>query len=49
VGEGLKVLEAAGKKFDFKYETKIFNFDGTRYLKTGKTLEDQDIGGIKEV
>ncbi|OGX14935.1 MAG: 3-isopropylmalate dehydrogenase [Omnitrophica WOR_2 bacterium RBG_13_41_10] len=47
VREGLKVLEAAGKKYNFKYETKLFNFDGQRYLKTGKTLEDQDIEALK--
>jgi len=47
VREGLKVLEAAGKKYNFKYETKLFNFDGERYLKTGKTLEDQDIETLK--
>ena len=38
--EALKVLEAAGKKYSFKYQTKIFDFGGERYLKTGKTLED---------
>ncbi len=47
VREGLKVLEAAGKKFGFKYETKIFDFGGERYLKTGKTLDDSDIDELK--
>jgi 3-isopropylmalate dehydrogenase len=47
VKEGLKVLEAASKKFNFKYETKIFNFGGERYLKTGKILEDTDIEELK--
>jgi 3-isopropylmalate dehydrogenase len=45
--EGLKVLEAASKKFNFKYETKIFDFGGERYLKTGGTLEDKDIEELK--
>jgi len=48
IREGLKVLEAAGKKFNFKYETKIFDFGGQRYLKTGKTLEDKDIEELKK-
>jgi len=43
VKEGLKVLAAAGKKYNFKYETKIFDFGGERYLRTGKTLTDEDI------
>ena len=48
IREGLKVLEAAGKKFNFKYETKIFDFGGERYLKTGKTLEDKDIEELRK-
>ena len=48
VKEGLKVLEAAGKKFNFKYETKIFDFGGERYLKTGKTLEEKDIEELRK-
>ena len=48
IREGLKVLEAAGKKFNFKYETKTFNFGGERYLKTGKTLEDKDIEELRK-
>ena len=48
IREGLKVLDAAGKKYNFKYETKIFDFGGERYLKTGKTLEDKDIDELKK-
>jgi 3-isopropylmalate dehydrogenase len=44
----LKVLEAASKKFKFKYETKAFDFGGARYLKTGKTLDDKDIRELKQ-
>jgi len=46
--EGLKVLEAVAKKYNFKYEAKIFDFGGERYLKTGKTLEDKDIEELKK-
>jgi len=48
IREGLKVLEAASKKFNFKYETKVFDFDGERYLKTGKTLEENEIEELKK-
>jgi 3-isopropylmalate dehydrogenase len=48
INEGLKVLKAAAEKFKFAYETKIFDFGGARYLKTGKTLEDQDIAELKK-
>lgn len=48
VNEGLKVLKRASEKFGFKYETKIFDFGGMRYLKTGKTLEDKDIAELKK-
>ncbi len=48
VGEGLKVLEAVSKKYRFSYDTKIFDFGGERYLKTGKTLEDKDTEELKK-
>lgn len=48
INEGLKVLEHAGKKFGFKYETKFFDFSGQRYLKTGKLVDDNDIEELKK-
>jgi 3-isopropylmalate dehydrogenase len=48
IAEGLKVLKAASKKYNFKYETKIFDFGGERYLKTGKTLEEKDIEELRK-
>lgn len=48
VGEGLKVLDAASKKYKFTYEARIFDFGGRRYLETGKTLEDRDIEELKK-
>jgi len=48
VREGLKVLQAAAKKFGFKYEAKEFDFSGARYLKTGKLVDDQDVAELKK-
>ncbi|MFA5176734.1 MAG: 3-isopropylmalate dehydrogenase [Candidatus Omnitrophota bacterium] len=48
VREGLKVLEAASKKFKFQYETKDFDFSGKRYLTTGKLVDDKDVGELKQ-
>jgi len=48
IQEGLKVLKAASEKFSFKYDSKVFDFGGERYLKTSKTLEDQDIAELKK-
>ena len=46
IREGLKVLDAAGKKFGFQVEKTNFDFGGERYLKTGKTLDDADIESL---
>ncbi|MBN2831028.1 MAG: 3-isopropylmalate dehydrogenase [Candidatus Omnitrophica bacterium] len=46
--EGLKAIEAASKKFGFKYETKEFDFSGQRYLKTGKLVDDSDVAELKK-
>ena len=48
VREGLKVLEAAGNKFSFKYQTQVFDFGGERYLKTGETLPDSALEELKK-
>jgi len=48
VREGLKVLEHLSKKYDFAYETKIFDFSGERYLKTKKLVSDEDILELKQ-
>ncbi|MCM8801517.1 MAG: 3-isopropylmalate dehydrogenase [Candidatus Omnitrophica bacterium] len=47
IREGLKVLKAVAKKYNFKYETKVFDWGGAYYLKTAKTLEDKDIEDLK--
>ncbi|MBU1998136.1 MAG: 3-isopropylmalate dehydrogenase [Candidatus Omnitrophota bacterium] len=46
--EGLKVLEAAGKKFNFQYETKEFDFSGKRFLSTGKLVDDKDVEELRK-
>jgi 3-isopropylmalate dehydrogenase len=38
--EGVKVLEAAAAKYDFKLELTDFDFGGDRYIKTGEVLPD---------
>lgn len=48
VREGLKVLKVSSVKYNFKYETKIFDFSGERYLKTKKTVENEDIEELKK-
>jgi len=47
IAEGLKVLEAAAGRFGFKYEPTMFDFGGERYLKTGETLPDKAIEGLR--
>ncbi len=48
IREGIKVLDAAAKKFNFQYQAQTFDFGGERYLKTGKILEDKDIEELKK-
>ncbi len=48
VREGLKVLKAASKKFGFKYIEKVFDYGGERYLKTGKTVTEKELAGLKK-
>ena len=48
VREGLKVLEAAGQKYGFKYELVNYDLGGERYLKTGEILPDSVIEDFKK-
>lgn len=43
INEGLKVLEAAASKHNFKYQTNAYDFGGERYLKTGEVLPESAI------
>ncbi len=48
VREGIKVLRAAAKAYDFKLSFKHFDFGGERYLATGKIIDDADIETLKK-
>jgi 3-isopropylmalate dehydrogenase len=48
VREGLKVLTAASKKFNFSYKEEVFHCGGERYLKTGKTITDKELASLKK-
>jgi 3-isopropylmalate dehydrogenase len=47
VNQGLKVLDAAASQFGFKTERRSFDFGGTRYLKNGQVLSDEEMNGLK--
>jgi 3-isopropylmalate dehydrogenase len=48
VGEGMKVLQCASKKFNFNYTEETFDYGGARYLKTGKTIDDKELANLKK-
>jgi 3-isopropylmalate dehydrogenase len=48
VREGLKVLEAAGKKCGFTYETTDYDFGGDRYLRTGEVLPASAVDELRQ-
>ncbi|MBI4977035.1 MAG: 3-isopropylmalate dehydrogenase [Spirochaetes bacterium] len=48
IKEGIKVIDAAAKKFNIKLEYTYFDFGGERYLKTGETLPDSAIAELKK-
>ncbi|MGW8287787.1 MAG: 3-isopropylmalate dehydrogenase [Desulfobulbales bacterium] len=41
--EGVKVLKAAAKKFNFNLELTDFNYGGDRYIRTGEVLPDNAV------
>jgi 3-isopropylmalate dehydrogenase len=49
VREGLKVMDAAAKKFGFKYEKIMFDLGGERYKRTGETVPDSVLAELKTV
>ncbi len=48
IREGLKVLDAAGKKAGFKYEKIMYDFGGERYKKTNEVLPDSALEELKK-
>ncbi len=46
IREGVKVLEAAGRRFNIKFNWNYFDWGGERYLKTNETIPE---GGIEEL
>jgi 3-isopropylmalate dehydrogenase len=48
VREGIKVLEAASRKFGFTMRYTHFDFGGDRFLRTGEVLPDSAAGEMKK-
>ncbi len=48
VAEGVKVLEAAAKKFGIEFNLEYFDIGGDRYLKTGEVLSDSEVERLRE-
>ena len=48
VREGMKVLEAAARQFNIKFEFTHFPFGGEHYMKTGETLPDSAVAELRK-
>ncbi|UCH12152.1 MAG: 3-isopropylmalate dehydrogenase [Candidatus Omnitrophota bacterium] len=48
INEGLKVLKAISGKFNFEYETKIYDWGAKRYLKSGEVMPEGAIDELKK-
>jgi len=49
IAEGLKVLDAASRRFGFTLELTPFDFGGERYQKTGEVLPDSAVDELRKV
>jgi 3-isopropylmalate dehydrogenase len=47
IAEGVKVLDAAASRFEFKLNLNYYDFGGDKYLKTGETLPESAIDELK--
>jgi 3-isopropylmalate dehydrogenase len=47
IAEGLKVLNAAAQKFEFKFTTQTYDFGGERYKRTGEVLPESAVPELK--
>lgn len=48
IREGIKVLDAASKRFGFRLNFNHYDFGGERYLRTGETLPDSAVTELKK-
>jgi len=48
VHEGIKVLDAAAAKFNFKLSYTNYDFGGERYLKTGEVLPESAVNELRQ-
>ncbi len=48
VAEALKVVESAGRRFRFKYETVTYDFGGERYKRSGEVLPDGAVDELRQ-
>ena len=48
MAEGIKVLRAASKKFDFNLNFDDFDLGGKRYLRTGETVTEAEMSELKK-
>lgn len=49
IREGLKVLDAVSNKAHFRYQVKMYNFGGERYLRIGEILPEPAIHEFKKM
>jgi 3-isopropylmalate dehydrogenase len=47
IAEAIKVLKATGKKFNLEFDFTDLPYNGERYLKTGVTLTDDEMNGLR--
>ena len=48
IGEGIKVIKSAAKKFGFKTSFINYNYGGQRYIDEGKLITDEEIAALKK-
>jgi 3-isopropylmalate dehydrogenase len=48
IAEGIKVLKAAARKFDFKLDLTHYDLGGERYKKTGEILPDSVVADLRQ-
>lgn len=46
--EGVKVLEAVGKRFNIRFRFHELPYNGERYIREGKTLSDDELEGLRQ-